>query len=566
MINKIHHQDKLSFKAAQLNILATSDNHGNSHSVPLLAETIRYNKKDIFVKSEEKSTLNIFAIAGDWFINPSKKGYRTMPTLTNGDIQNKFLNKLVDYVKNLSGENSNFDAVFAMGNHDFDGGDKFMYRVMKNKNKKFLVTNVDIENSPGIKQLQEENSNVKESIIYEIEDDKNPDLKHKVLFLGITIPSMKFYNPGLLKKMSFYDDCNKKDSNLKAEDIENTIKVVKEHVDAFKKENPKGAVVLLSHMGGTISKLIRDEVPQINIILNGHDHKNTTSLKGKTNINSLGKDNELVKSLNLRFDDNGDIETIDMNSFFSKTTEKDNLPQNPLQQFLEKAFHEDTKPVVSLTTVTGQPTELEYGELVRYQNSHLANYLTSAVKRSVRKVTHNEEVIVGIPSSIIRGGLKNGSSNLDIMKIFDGVSEDLSEVYIGTIKGSELVGLITENVQDNLKAPSRNTIIQWSDIQVNRTLINDITNGNSNKNFKDAVKVRAEGSHDFKNIDENDLYTIAIAEKYLIKDDIEWPQKIRRRFISLGKTYDEMFRDYIASDEINFQLKSTDKTKEKRII
>jgi len=554
------------FESAQVNILATSDNHGNVHSLPLLAQTIENNKKDIFQKSDEESTLNVFAIAGDWFINPSKKGFLTKPNLTNGDIQNQFLNKFIGFVNKQAGAKSNFDTVFTMGNHDLDAGDKFMFKVMKNAKMKTLVTNIDMKNSTGLEKLMRENDKIVKSIVYEVKDDKDPNLTHKVLFLGVTIPSMKFYNPGLLKKMKFLDDCNKKDANLSENDLQGTFAAVKKEVDAFKEENPKGAVVLLSHTGAPISKMIRDHVPQINIVLNGHDHKNLTSLKGKTNINSLGKDNEIIKSLNLHFNDDGDLESIDMNTFFSKTTVKDNLALNPLNKFLKESFSEDMKPLVSLTDISNNETSLDYGESIRYTNSHLANWLTSAVKRSVRDVCKDPNVIVGIQSSIIRGGLKDGSNNLDIMKIFDGVSEDLSNVQIGTVKGSELVGLITENIQGNLKAPKRNTIIQWSDIQVNRTLIADIQNKKSNKGFEEAIKIRNIETNNFEPIELDKKYKIAIGEKFLVKDDIQWPAKIRNNFVSLHKTYDQLLRSYIASDDVNYQLKVTQKTKEQRIL
>lgn len=555
-----------AFGEAQVNILATSDNHGNVHSLPLLSQTIENNKKDIFVKSDSKSTLNIFALSGDWFINPSKKGFLTMPHLTNGDIQKQFLSKLITFVNAQVGSNSNFDTVFAMGNHDFDAGDKFMINVMNDVNMKTLITNVDKENSPALQEVMKNNKNIVKSLVYEIPDDKSPELKHKVLFLGVTIPSMKFYNPGLLKGMAFYDDCNKKDANLRKEDLKKTFEAVAQEVDKFKKDNPKGAIVLLSHTGATISKMIRDEVPQINVILNGHDHKNLTSLKGKTNINSLGKDNELVKSLNLTFNDDGDLETIDMNTFFSSSTVKDNLYKNILQKDLITSFSEDVKPIVSLTDIGNKDAVLEYGESIRFKNSYLANWLTSAVKQSVQNLTNDKNVIVGIQSSIIRGGLKNGSSNLDIMKIFDGVSEDLSNVKIGAIYGDELVGLISENIIGNLKAPKRNTIIQWSDIQVDRQLISEIVENKSGKTFYDAIKVRSEHSNDFEPIVPGKKYRIAIGEKFLVKDDIIWPGKIRDRFVTLNKTYDQLLRNYIASDEVSYQLKVNQKTKEQRII
>lgn len=566
MINKLDCGKNIAFKSAQLNILATADNHGNMHSIPLMAETIKENKNDIFIKAKEPSTLNIFAIAGDWFINPSKKGFITKPSLTNGNIQYKFLNRTIRYIQSLLGKDVNFDTIFTMGNHDLDGGDKFMYSVMKSPLKKTLVTNVDLKNSPQLQKEMKVNSNIVTAAQYDIEDDKNPDLKHRVLFIGVTIPSMQFYNPGLLKDMKFLDDCNKKDANLKAEDLKGTFEAVKKEVDKFKKENPKGAVVMLSHTGGPISKMIKDYVPQINVILNGHDHKNLTTLNGKTNINSLGQDNRIIKAINLTFDDNGDLDTTSMNTFFCETTVTDELDSNPLSMYLDDIFRDDIKPLVSLKDIKGEETQLDYGDVIRYSNSYLANYLTSAVKRSVREITGNPDVIVGIQSSIIRGGIEDGSNNLDMMKIFDGVSEDLSNVKIGNIKGEELIGLISENIKANLKAPKRNTIIQWSDIQVNRTLLDKIFSGNSNKKPKDAIKVRGKFQNEFEPIDPEKTYTIAIGEKFLVKDDIEWPKKIRDRFVSLDKTYDELLRAYISSDEINYQLKVTQKTKEQRII
>lgn len=565
MISNIRNDHSPSFQAARLNIIAMSDNHGNVHTLPLLAETIKNNAKDIFIKSNDSSTKNILAIVGDWFINPSKKGFLTQPNLTNGDIQLRFLNKIISYVRELSGKSDNFDTVFAMGNHDLDGGDKFMYKVMRNTKMKTLITNVDEKNSIGLKELKD-NSNVVKSFVYKIPDDKNPNLDHNVLFVGVTIPSMKFYNPGLLKKMEFLDDCNLKDSDLTPEKLIQTIEAVKKEVDKFKKENPKGAVVLLSHTGNNISKMIVDKVPQVNIVLNGHDHKNSTMLTGKTNINSLGKDNEIFKALNLYFDDDGNLSNINMNTFFSRTTVKDNLDKNPVQKLLNQSFVEDMEPMVTLHDISGRPIELDYGEITRYQNSYLANFLTSAVNRSVRRICDDPDIILGIQSSIIRGGLKNKSNNLDIMKIFDGVSEDLSDVHVGKVKGDELVGLIVENVLGNLKAPKRNTIIQWSDIQVNRTLIGEIITGKSNKKMDAAIKVRNEKTNEFEPIDLDKDYKIAIGRKYLVKDDIVWAKRIRDRFVSLDKTYDQLLRSYLSSDDVNYQIKITEKVKEQRII
>ena len=252
-----------------------------------------------------------------------------------------------------------------------------------------------------------------------------------------------------------------------------------------------------------------------------------------------------------------------LNTFFTKTTVKDDLDSNPLSVYLDEMFKDDTKPLVSLKDVSGNETELDYGDIIRYSNSHLANYLTSAVKRSVREIDP-DVFSVAIQSSIIRGGIKQGASNLDLMKVFDGVSENLSNLQIGNVTGEELVGLITENIQSNLKAPTRNTIIHWSDVQIDRTLMEKIQNGKSKKSYKDAVKVRNQKTKTFEPIDLKKDYRIVLPEKYLVKNDIEWPSRIRHKFDSLNHTYDELFRQYLYN--LDYSLTITPKTKEQRIL
>ena len=623
------------FKAARINILATADNHGNIMQLPRVLKTIENNAKEIFPKAESPSTFNFLTIVGDWFINPSKKGLLTHPELSNGDMQNLAMLKTIDSVKVLlkklaaktsgiiSGKTAELNVLFTPGNHDLDAGDKFLLNVMKKNPMKTLITNVDLNKSPAVQEAMSLSDNIIKSAVYSIPDDKRDDLLHKVLFVSATIPSMDFYNPGLCKGLEFYDNSNKKDANLTEADIQETINSIKEKVDDFKLENPKGAVVLLSHMGGRLSEIIRSNVPQINHVLNGHDHKNVQSNVGKTSINSLGKDNEMIKALNFEFDDDGNLIKATMTPYFTETTVADGLEKHPFQIFLNDFFEKDLEPLVSLgeiksekaveeaesrfpqqldalftklgiTDITQRTTlmkndsfkelmfseaskeleksesvnkglnKLTYGNEIRYQNSYLMNYLTSAVKRTVREKYDSDVFTVALQSSIVRGGLEDGADNLRVMPVFDGVSEDLSNLRIGDVKGEELVGLIVENVLANLKAPTRNTIIHWSDVQVNRSLIEAIKSGKAEAKYSDAVRVRNKLTKEFEPIDMQENYKMVIGEKFLVKDDIEWPGRIRERFVSLEKTYDELFREYISS--VNYKLHITPKTKEQRII
>lgn len=562
----------LSFNGARVNILATADNHGNIMRMPIWLRTVENNAKDIFAKADEESTKNFFAVVGDWFINPSKKGYLTRPMLSNGDLQNLALLKTIGMLRNIVMKAAKgaayFETLFTAGNHCLDAGDDFLLGVMKRNPMTSLLTNADLAKSPAVKRAMVENNRIVQAATYSIADDKDPDFFHKVLFLGVTIPSMDFYNPGLLKGMTFFDNCNKKDAGLKEEDLGGTIQSVKEKVDKFKEENPKGAVILLSHTGGRISEIICKHVPQINLVLNGHDHKNLQTNFGKTSINSLGKDNEMIKALSLEFDDEGNIVKTSMTPYFTAVTIPDGIEEHPFQKFLNEVLSKDLTPIVSVNEIksdgeTGSK-ELAYGNELRYSNSYLMNYLTSAIKRVIREKTDPEVFTAAIQSSIVRGSIKDGANNLDVMKVFDGVSEDLSNLRIGSIKGEEMVGLIVENVLQNLKAPTRNTIIHWSDVQVNRSMIADIQSGQSTNNYADAIKVRNQTTKEFEPIDLDKDYKMVINEKFLVKDDIEWPGRVRDRFVSMDKTYDELFKDYLAS--INYKIHITPKTKEHRII
>ncbi len=633
--------DYISFKGAKVNIAAFSDNHGNiTNGLTDLLNTFDKNKNEIFPNSLGASVVNILAIVGDWFINPSKRGFITRPELTNGDLQNLALQKTIELVKKSALHNNlkyeellkkvqegllkfNFETIYTMGNHCLDGGTRFMLNVMRKNDMKTLITNVDLEKSPLIKKEMENNPKILKSYVYEIPDDKNPNLIHKVLFLGITIPSMDFYNPGLCEGLEFYDNSNQKDTALTEQTLQGTIDAVKKEVDRFKNENPKGVVVLLSHMGERLAEIVRKDVPQINHILNGHDHLNTQSNVGKTSINSLGKDNEMIKAINFEFDDNGDLVKVSMTPYFTSTTLSDGIESHPFKKFLDEYLEKDMEPIVSVDELKSEDalsaakenfpmyvnivlselgvykpelrnslmqnedfknliyvqaklkmqetegvkqgmTKLSYAKEIRYQNSYLMNFLTSAVKSTIKEKIDSDIFAAGIQSSIVRGGLEDGSNNLAVMKVFDGVSEELSGVQMGEITGEELTGMIVENILDNIKDKNRNTIIHWSDIQVDRRKIDSINNGTSSEKYSDAVKVRNPMSGMFEPIDLTKTYKIAIGKKYLMKDSIEWPKKIRNKFEPMNKTYNELFRLYLSDHD--YKIHITPNTKENRIL
>lgn len=642
MIQRIQTSD-MSFKGARMNILAMADSHGNFMKTPKVLKTIQNNLSGIYPDAGAASTKNILAMVGDMTINPSKKGFITHPECSNGDVQTIAILKMIDTIradlikyiiktsKNVTAHSAIsrvLDVVFTSGNHDLDAGENFLLGMVRKLPMTTILTNLKkLDNKPANLSnivIGDEINTEKlcKAAIVNIPDSKKPDMLHKVLFVSATIPSMEFYSPGQCKGFEFFDNCDKKDANLGEEDIRGTIDAIKNEVDAFKAANPKGAVILLSHMGGRLSEMICKNVPQINQVLNGHDHKNVQTNVGKTSINSLGKDFEMLKALNLEFDDDGNLIKMTMTPYFTDTTLEDGLENHPYQLFLEEFLKKDLEPLISLgelksdadviesqklfqqtidkildemgifgedktkylnnsifkslvfaeaekrfdeiTSVDKPMDKLGYGNEIRYQSSYLMNYLTSAVKRAIRESIDPEIFTVALQSSIVRGSLSDGANNLDVMKVFDGVSEDLSNLKIGSIKGEELVGLIVENVLSNLKDKTRNTIIDWSDVQVNRSLIADIRDGKVQAPYSEAIRVRNKFTKEFEPIDLSEKYKMVIGEKFLVKNDIEWPKKIRSRFKSINKTYDQLFREYISS--VNYKLHITPKTKEERIL
>ena len=563
-------KNNISFKSAQLNIVSTADNHGDILSMPQMMKAIQMNKRDLFEKASEKSTLNLFAIAGDFFMNPSKKGFLTNPEFSNGDIQYNFLTKMVYTAKTAAGIKNRFDAVYTPGNHCFDGGDEWLFKKFERAPISTILTNIDRTHSPLADTLIRENSNIGTYKVYDIPDSKNPDKINKVMVLGVTIPSMNYYNPGLLKKTKFYDNSNKNDAYLEERDLRKTVRVVRYNVSKFKEKNPDGVVIVMAHTGNKISGLLAEKIPEINLIINGHDHKEFEVLKGSTLILSHGQGNKFMRGIQIKFDDKGKLSEIRARKYETEKYEPIARKDARLQEFVNVNIKADLVPLVYFKDNSGKAEELVLDDSIRYSNNILANYITSAIKRSVR--LKNPEIdAVGIPSTIFRNGLKSNEkrstfNNIDLMKMFDGVSENLSQVRIGRINGAELFELVLENVQNNLKSRTRNALIQWSDIQINRSLVKEINKGNSAASYKDAIKIRDKATRKFAPIDPNKDYTILMSDKYLLKDseNIKIPAMIRDKFEVIPESYDSLFRKYLKL--INYDVKITNKTREERVL
>lgn len=566
---RLINNSQIAFKSSQINITSMADNHGDVLTIPDVIKTMNSHSDEIFVNQNSNSTKNVLAIAGDFFMNPDKKGILTDPEKTFGDVQYKFLVKLIYEFNKKFNSQKNSDVLYTPGNHCFGAGDDWLFNKLKNAPLNTLVSNIDTKNSPLFLDMLEQSDKFITEKVYELSDSKNPEIKTHTMFLGLTIPST-YYNPKTFNNIKFLDQTSKKDVNIQAEDLKRTIALLNEKVGNFKKEHPNGAVVLMSHMGNELSKIVAENVKDINLILNAHDHKDYSTMVGNTQILSHGQNNKFIRGVNLLFDDKGKLSYIKNQKYDTSPYTQDAKNDRSLSVFVNKVLEKDLEPLIRFDESFKNQKGLVFDNSVRYANTPFVNYVTSSIKKAAKNKYPNLDS-VGIYSTIIRGGLKSHQdrttfNNIDLLNMFKGADENVAALNIGTITGKELCKLIVENVKNNIKSPTRNGLIQWSDIKVNKTFIAQIDENNIPVTYDNAIKIRNSKTGEYEYIDLNKEYTILMSDKYILKDtkSLRVPKQIVHKFHSIPETYEGLFMDYIKAT--NGKVVFDEEIKEKRIL
>lgn len=609
--NKSNHPN---FKSAIFSCAVMSDSHGDTKNLPKAELALNDNYKKVFNNTnplnpndyvKPSSVYAAFMHSGDMLMNGAVKGYRDK-TKCSADYQMDAMEKFTDLfgkrLKESLGDEVTYKKYLALGNHDFDGTDKLLWDKIKNSNFTTVVTNIDLEKSPKVKELMEENDNIVTKEIISIPDDKNDErvkngeeeLFHKILVLGVTIPSIPFYNPTLHPDTHFLGETDKKDVKLSQKDLQPTLDVVTKNVNEFKKENPKGAVIVMSHTGNQISNMLRDAAPEINFIFNGHDHENLVRHIGKTSVQSLGQNNADIKMFKLFFDDfskdengnitGGELKVIDKSSLQSVKYDRDTrLSETEMQEWTNAnlAKDDDAENYPAMFYNCPDPKYADYKTLiynehrVRSLNSPLANFLTTAIAGEVRRLDdlYGDNIAsVAVQSSVIRSGIHEKMSNMDVIRIFNGLGESLSTLEVGEVTGDELAGIIEENIYSNLDS-DRNTMLQWSDIQIDKDMLKGIREGSSGNKPIDAIKIR-----DLKNdkankpskwlpIEADKKYRIVLPSKYLMKNSLKYVPIIKDRFhVVEDENYRTMSQLLNSANEHNGAMTFTPKVAEERVI
>lgn len=488
-----------SFKGAQMSITAFSDTHGQLEDIGSFWEEIEKNKDDIFLK-EGKGKKDVVAVAGDWFMAGNVKGYKSNPDYNSQKYQLLFFNKLMKMFSRMS---KSITSIFTIGNHELDAGFEEFSKCARKLNSQIVSTNVDLESSDVLKH------HALRSKTIEIQDDKDPSLVHKVLFLGVSPGNMSYYNKKL-KGIKFLDDVYKPQSKITPDEVKNSINAVKKEIEEFKKENPKGAVVLLDHFGGTFQdELLRQKLP-VNVILSAHEHLDYDELKGSALIVKLFQNFKKFENVKINFDDNGDLSGIKTHAYYPKGLSG----TNEMQDFYERVFKKDIEQSYSIPARDGI-CDLEL-KGVRYKNSYLANYITDVILNRIQKRIPETDFFA-LNASAIRGPLKTKEggevNNINILLTLNGIRNEDANIMLSRVTGREILYMIVENVMSNAQSREKNPLNHYSGLSYNKTmLIKGIQMGLDEKNLISFIRDK-----NGEPLDLDREYLLANVEKFFLK-------------------------------------------------
>lgn len=489
-----------NFKGATLNINAISDTHGQLSEMGSFWGEVEKHKEDLFLK-EEKGKKNVLAVSGDWFMAGSVRGYQSRPDFNSQNYQTIFFNRLIQRLKHFS---RSMVTIFTPGNHDFDAGVEEFAKSAQKMPASFVATNIDYDNSPLLSPV------MTKSKIVEIEDDKDPNLVHKALFLGIVPPNMSYYNKNL-QGVQFSDNVFKPQVEITDDDVEKSFSEVKSQIEQFKKQNPNGAVIILDHFGGKLQERLLDSKLDINVILSGHEHLDFEKYQGSTLITKLFQNFRKFQNVKIDFDDNGKIESVKSKAYYPQASHE----PNEMDEFYKRIFRKDLQATFKIPAQEGLEELSLKG--VRYQNSPLANYIVDILLLRTKKQMPDTDFFA-LNASAIRGPLttehKGAINNTNLLLTLNGIKQEDARIVVSEMTGEELLNMVLENLILNRQNPDRNPLTHFSNLRINKTLLLYSYDHGVDKRYLTSFLEKMDSG---EKIEPDKTYNLANVEKFFKK-------------------------------------------------
>ena len=533
-ISKMPFGKQVSFGKANINIAALSDTHGQIDKTAAICDTYEKHKEEIHPDGKNKSNLNVLAVVGDWFMNPTRKGYLSFKE-TIGDMQGKFLGDFIERMKSGLG---NLSSLYTPGNHCLEGGDSFLFDKVKKCDMTTVMTNVDIEDSKSITSLEPEaRKKFTESTILEVPDDKDPNKVHKMLVLGMVCPNMDYYCNGLINDLDILDRSRKKEVKIEESDLQETYKQFNEQISKFKEENPNSPVMLLNHAGQRVVQMLCNNC-DLDLVLNGHDHKDETTefvsakTGKKTTVCSLSENAKKLEAINVHFDDDGNF-SFDSKALYVQLQNQD----EKFKEIFDKTFIEDTKGIVEITDVSG--SERLKVDNIRYADNPLAKLVTDTIISDIR-TTHPDTQLFMMNTSAFRSELQvdkeNPVTNMQLMDLMSGLIEKEGKIRVGEFSGEVLTKMVYQNVLENSENKTRNVLMGWSGLQFDRGNIIRLQKEGCSDMTEVSKYIKIMNNGEYEPIDFSKSYKTAVTQKLFDKTIIEDVKKLDSEFIHLGKS------------------------------
>lgn len=525
------------FKGATININAFSDTHGELLLANNALEELRRKQDDVFCK-ESKGKANILAICGDWFMDGGRKGYISQPDKPLAVFQLAILNSLIKNIKNIAPQKS---VLFTPGNHEFDCKTEILDKILSQTDADIITSNLDTDNSPALKNCKEKGKLFRKKII-EVDDDKNPDLKHKVLVLGILPVNLITYQRNL-DGISLTETIDKPQNFVEQEDYKKTLQEAKNEIREFKKENPNGIVMVMSHTGvGFADNLARES--KVDLVFDGHEHRTNTRFVNGTIIIPLSQNFKKISNVKLSINDEGKLERIrvkDLNPL-------SNRRQGPLLNVYQNIFKKDIEKTYSISTPKADIKELST-QNIRLGNNFLANFVTDSILEELQK-TNPEVDFFALNASSIRHPLSISNepaiSNFDITNVLAGIKEEEAKIMETEVTGGELAYMVADNFLFNAKMPQKNPLIHYSGLIIDRTsMMKSLQEGTKPENLTKYIIDKRTN----KPIDPNKKYIIANPEKYYNKSYNPKIKGYKEKSIYTDYSVQELFKKHFYGAE-----------------
>lgn len=538
----------INFKGATLNINSFSDSHGNLEKLDAFYQAFEENKDEIFL-DDKKGNQNALVVVGDFFIAGDTKGYKTNKNASSNDFQMKFFNVFINKLKGLVPKNVSY---FIPGNHEFDAGEKYFKQILNSINAKVIASNLDFKNSPVLED-EIKNDKIFQTDILEIDDDKDPSKKHKALFLGISPVNIPAYKKGM-KGIKFIDEASEGQDAVTKEDYERTFNKTIQLIEEFKKDNPKGLVIVSVHTGVDFAKNLANEMgDNISLILNGHEHKNDDETINGVNIINLSQNFEKFANIKLSVDDDGNLKSISEPKTYKPLLNfgKEGI----IQKIFYKVFCDDWEKEYKIRVDNPKLKSLD-NEGVRYQNNYLANFITDSILSQIQK-TNPDVDIFALNASSIRGSIDTlnagGANNLQMIEVLGGITHKDAELYKNKVSGKELMVLIVDNLLFNETSPERKPLMQYSGLIIDKkSILDGVHSGKSLDELMEYVIFAKNG----KNIETDKDYTIANTVKYFAKSKNKFINtNLFNRAQVLNLNAKDSFRAYIEENKDNLYAK-----------